>query len=1403
LFAQLGEAADALQFFKNYFVTGDVALAGVGLRSSGVNGFATGTINMNGVPCTGGSPVAIVPCSTPGSVPADVVAAFLYWEAEENTATPLAANGFFDFDRNGNPNPIEGKVLGDPNNPACFSSGGTSGSNNVKGRVYRADVRRLLHVDPTSKVRLANGPHTVTLPESGGNGNGNIILTNGATLVVVYRIVVPGNPGIVPLRAVVSYDGAHTLDKSSPPMTQTSGGFYQAAASAAAKMIPIVANGQSDFFETLTVDGAAIGGTQPFRGTAGPRWDNPTFNINLAQNAASYSTQVTAGTNQACLTFAAIWTSTGVTDTDRDGLLDKWEQNGLHLNPGGPAQPATFGGCPRLDPTIPASEPCVDLPRMGADAAKKDIFVEIDWLRGIDGHLHVPKLSALKPVAETFRGHEIYVHFDVGDPTALDSVYGSNYLRYSSSYMESGSAHPAFIVPAGYARGGNVIDESDLTCPSTEPSCTYPQFSDSVIGWKKGFLSLKNGLNGLGIPALFDPIRKDIFHYALFAHALGGPFNSHGVPLDTNPRGFSGVGDRPGPDFMLTFGLWRFDDPPGCNPTDTCADQTGSSLVQAGTFMHELGHNLGLSHAGWYKTPNCMPNYQSVMNYLYQVRGLTDGLGFEHIDYSSGSLSPLKENSLSETASMGSLNYRVRFYGPSADGAATKHCDGTAIGAGEPPLARLQSPGLSTPNWNNNGSPNEAGPLSVDVNFSGSLPDGVDVAAGKYFLDSPDWSSLNLQQISAARNVNGLSAGVGEDDLGVGEDDLGVGEDDLGVGEDDLGVGEDDLGVGEDDLGDVEYGTVISSLDPTSSEHPLTATSDLFKITLTWGFDGIGQFRFVDVYRSDSANPTPSRIATLSGAPPATTYNDAVNSTTTLYNTNYTYFIRSGDNQVPPVISPPSSTVIGIVKHLFIAAKDKSRVYGDPNPLLDFTTTGMDPGLSGTTTCTTTATSSSNVGNYPITCSGRTPAAGVTYTPGTLTITGRPITVRAATNTKTYDGTTSAAAKPTITSGTLASGQTGMFSETYDNPNTGINKTLTPTGTVRDSSGDVTANYTITFVPDTTGVILPGFVFTGSMVAERSFHTATLLNSGKVLVAGGFDTNGAPLATAELYDPVAKTFSLTANNMPNKAAGHTATLLLNGKVLVVGGGNSSTQIYDPATNTWSSAGGSGQRTYHTATRLPNGKVLIAGGSDNSGKTTNTALLYDPATGSYTDTGSMTASRDFHTATLLLNGKVLIAGGRTGNGSSYTYLSSAELYDSATGVFTAVGSSMSSARFAHSAVLVNGRVLIAGGANSTALTTANWYDPTAGTFSVTGSLTTARQYFTATLLGNTVVEAGGLNTSGRLLSAEWYQGSVFQSIGNMKAPRAAHTATQLNDGSVLITGGQGSSGTSVKTAELMR
>ncbi len=200
--------------------------------------------------------------------------------------------------------------------------------------------------------------------------------------------------------------------------------------------------------------------------------------------------------------------------------------------------------------------------------------------------------------------------------------------------------------------------------------------------------------------------------------------------------------------------------------------------------------------------------------------------------------------------------------------------------------------------------------------------------------------------------------------------------------------------------------------------------------------------------------------------------------------------------------------------------------------------------------------------------------------------------------------------------------------------------------TVQDSTGVTSAPQDFTIQ-----VFAHGFVATGSMETAREFQTATLLSSGKVLIAGGQQGENAILASAELYDPAAGTFAPTGS-MQTSRSQHTATLLNDGRVLLVGGGTgtqgnatATAELFD-ATGATSTATGSMQmpRWGNTATLLSNGMVLVTGGMDGTGNTLATAELYDPASGTFSSTGSMESARYFHTATLLSNGKVLVAGG---------------------------------------------------------------------------------------------------------------------------------------------------------------
>jgi len=398
---------------------------------------------------------------------------------------------------------------------------------------------------------------------------------------------------------------------------------------------------------------------------------------------------------------------------------------------------------------------------------------------------------------------------------------------------------------------------------------------------------------------------------------------------------------------------------------------------------------------------------------------------------------------------------------------------------------------------------------------------------------------------------------------------------------------------------------------------------------------------------------------------------------------------------------------------------------------------------------------------------------------------------------------------------------TGTYSnQTTKNLSTTVTWTTTPTGIVSiNTSGLATclavgrAEVTATLSPisgSTSLSVSQAFFPTGSLNTARYYHSATLLDTGYVLLAGGIGPvpgeTGAlgELASAEVYSPAAGNFEFTGY-LNTARDQQSATVLNNGSVLIAGGASfegelSSAEIYTPSAGSFANTGSLHTARYeHTATMLPDGTVLIAGGVDGD-TVLATAEIYSPATGQFAyTTGSLNDARFSATATLLPNGMVLIAGGADATGA----LSSAELYAPATGMFTPTTYSLNVARSGATATLLDtGNVLIANGYNYLAtgpLTTAELYDPVTGMFTMTGSLASSAWLGTATLLGDGNVMVAGSSQNSAYAEVFNPATGIFALSGPLITARDLQSATLLPNGQVLLAGGHSNVGNSVLAA----
>ena len=268
-------------------------------------------------------------------------------------------------------------------------------------------------------------------------------------------------------------------------------------------------------------------------------------------------------------------------------------------------------------------------------------------------------------------------------------------------------------------------------------------------------------------------------------------------------------------------------------------------------------------------------------------------------------------------------------------------------------------------------------------------------------------------------------------------------------------------------------------------------------------------------------------------------------------------------------------------------------------------------------------------------------------------------------------------------------------------------------------------------------------------MAVRRAHPSVAPHPGFVLLSGGQGNGQFALASAELFDPASNAFA-AASSMKDAREDHTATVLPSGKILVAGGEGasggalSSAELYDPISGKFSAVaakmGTRARRAYRDADfrmQLPGRRQSADRGRSrrrHARRHSKSAELYDPATGKFTATGAMKATRARHSATLIasgpLAGNVLIAGGTSDESGGD--VATAELYDPTTGQFALTGR-MSTPRENHSATFLSpsvvsgslaGNVLVAGGGDVSAPSdSAEVFNPQTAAFSPVGAMTT--------------------------------------------------------------------------------
>lgn len=311
------------------------------------------------------------------------------------------------------------------------------------------------------------------------------------------------------------------------------------------------------------------------------------------------------------------------------------------------------------------------------------------------------------------------------------------------------------------------------------------------------------------------------------------------------------------------------------------------------------------------------------------------------------------------------------------------------------------------------------------------------------------------------------------------------------------------------------------------------------------------------------------------------------------------------------------------------------------------------------------------------------------------------------------------------------------------------------------------------------------------MSMQRRGHAATLLDSGEVLLVGGYlwtDANGSA-HRIERYDPATGVWTTFGDSPGYHAFESHGVRLADGRVLVLS--LESAEIYDPATDTWANlpANSGAFISNSSVTQLTDGDVLVAGATMDTSNWSD-AVRLDGTTLQVQASSNLHLARGAHSATLLADGRVLVAGGRrfVDEIENFEVLAHAEIYDPSSNTWL-VAAPMLEPRVDHqAALLADGRVLVSGGSG---LASTELYDPLADAWMPGPAMSAVRGGHSLTVLpSGWLVAVGGNGPSGVLASAEAFDpaSNTWSPLPALAQARMDHTATYVPGHGLLVTGG---------------